>query len=307
MKTTKSFIFRHFEGSLIALILVGIAAIALLVQFEFAFLNFFFLPVILSGYYLGKKKAVLTAILCILLVFLYFIYLNLFTKPDESLDFNTVIQVLTWGCFLVVTAGIIGGVSEQRETKVRNLGKAYIGVLDILLRYLEAADEVQPRSLRAAALAGRIADRLGLDRRDIENIKSAALLYESDRLPSSLSLLDQAADFVKDDLRTSKSEISSRERVLVTTAACLMKEVEPLLTGYFRHYVEYASVEDKNLEAIPIGSAVLALIKRYIKTFPKGEPTTEEKLAFLAEVGPLKGRTYPEPVLAAFREAIFPS
>ena len=62
MKAKKSFFFRHFEGSLIALILFGIVAIALLVRFEFAFLNFFFLPVILSGYYLGKKKAVLTAV-----------------------------------------------------------------------------------------------------------------------------------------------------------------------------------------------------------------------------------------------------
>lgn len=306
MKAKKSFFFRHFEGSLIALILFGIVAIALLVRFEFAFLNFFFLPVILAGYFLGKKKAVLTAVLCILLVFLYFLNLNLLTKPEEPLDFNTVAQVLTWGCFLILTAGIIGGVSEQREAKIRNLGKAYIGVLDILLRYLEAADKVQPRSLRTAALAGKIAERIGLDRRDIENTKSAALLYESDRLPSSLLLLDQAADFVKEDLRTSKSDVSSRELVLVTTAACLMKEVEPLLTGYFRHYVENASSEDKDLAAIPIGSAILALVDRYIKAFPKGDLGTDEKLAFLAEVGPLKGRSYPEPVLAAFRETIFP-
>ncbi len=57
---------RHFETTLIILILLGVIAIAFLVHYKLAFLNFFFLPVILAGYYLGKRQAVLTASLCVL-------------------------------------------------------------------------------------------------------------------------------------------------------------------------------------------------------------------------------------------------
>ena len=74
MKNVKTFFLKHFEGSLILLILVGILAIAFLVHFKFAFLNFFFLPVILAGYFLGKKEAVLISILSILLVVLYILF-----------------------------------------------------------------------------------------------------------------------------------------------------------------------------------------------------------------------------------------
>jgi len=74
MKTVKAFALRHFETTLIILILFGVIAIAFLVHYKFAFLNFFFLPVILAGYYLGKRQAVLTASLCVLSVILYLIF-----------------------------------------------------------------------------------------------------------------------------------------------------------------------------------------------------------------------------------------
>ena len=70
----KKFVLKHFEASLIILILVGILAIAFLVHYKFSFLNFFFLPVILSGYFLGKRRAVLTSIFCILLWFYIFCF-----------------------------------------------------------------------------------------------------------------------------------------------------------------------------------------------------------------------------------------
>jgi hypothetical protein len=62
MGRLKTFFLQRFELALIILIFIGILAIAFLVHYKLAFLNFFFLPVILSGYFLGKRQAVLTAI-----------------------------------------------------------------------------------------------------------------------------------------------------------------------------------------------------------------------------------------------------
>jgi hypothetical protein len=58
----KKVFFAHFDGAILGLILAGILVMAFLVQNKFSFLNYFFLPVILSGYFLGKNRAVLMAV-----------------------------------------------------------------------------------------------------------------------------------------------------------------------------------------------------------------------------------------------------
>jgi len=75
--------------------------ITLLVYYKYAFLNFFFLPVILAGYYLGKRQAVLTACLCVLLFVLYDVFSRavIHTFPPPSLD--EILSTATWAGFLI--------------------------------------------------------------------------------------------------------------------------------------------------------------------------------------------------------------
>jgi hypothetical protein len=76
---------------------------------------------------------------------------------------------------------------------LKNLQRAYIGVLEIMLKYLEVADEKRPRSLRISLLAGKIAAAAGLPTFQVENIKSAALLLEAGDLRSNIPLYEQVA------------------------------------------------------------------------------------------------------------------
>ena len=212
MRWLKTFFLQRFELALIALIFIGVLAIVFLVHYKLAFLNFFFLPVILSGYFLGKRQAVLTSIFCMLLVVLYLVFSNLLFGQKQEINLDVVITLLAWGSFLILTGAIIGLVSEQREIKVRNLRRAYIGVLEIILKYLEIADEGKPRSLRVSLLAGKIAQEVGLDTRNIENIKSAALLYEAGDLKVNLPLFEEVLSFMREGL--SPSELSDKEQVM---------------------------------------------------------------------------------------------
>ena len=116
---------RHFETTLIVFILLGVIVIAFLVNYKFAFLNFFFLPVILAGYYLGKKQAVLTACLCILLVALYYIFSQSLSSSLPPLALDAVLSLVTWAGFLILTAAVIGTIAEQREAKIKSLQSAY--------------------------------------------------------------------------------------------------------------------------------------------------------------------------------------
>jgi hypothetical protein len=305
MKTIKTFFLKHFEGSLILLILMGILAIAFLVHFKFAFLNFFFLPVILAGYFLGKKEAVLISILSILLVLLYLLFSKILAGTGVGLSLDEGITLVTWSSFLILVAAVIGTLSQQRETRMKNLYGAYIGVLEILLKYLEVADEEKPRSLRIAHMAGKMAGVAGLDRRQVENIKSAALLFEAGDLRSNLPLFEDISDFMGAEGNITKSPFGDREMVLLQTTTALLKEVEPILSNYYQYYVQDADNLDKSLSEIPVGSSILALADIYDRIESNAPPFHEfEEYSSIKNILSLSGRTFHEATVNALQIVI---
>jgi len=305
MKKISIFVLYHFEAMLIALILIGIFVVAFIVQYKFSFLNFFFLPVILSGYFFGKRKSVLTGILCVLLVVLYLLFVNIFFGQKKPFSFEEIINLVTWGSFLILTGAIMGIVSEQREGKVKNLRRAYIGTLEILLKYLEVVDEEKPHSIRVSLLAGKIAENAGLGTRDVENIKSAALLYEAGDLHSSLPFFEEVSDFMETDIKMTEKKLKDREQVMLRTTASLLKEVEPILAAYFHHYVEEANIVEKNLEKIPIGSSIIALADAYDRiSRDVPPPPGREEIKSLEDIEKLSGHYFPELAIHALFRVI---
>jgi hypothetical protein len=302
MKTIKKFFLTHFEGSLILLIILGILAIAFLVHFKFAFLNFFFLPVILAGYFLGKKEAVLISILSILLVLFYLLFSKILAGARVGLSLDEGITLVTWSSFLILVAAVIGTLWEQRENRMKNLYGAYIGVLEILLKYLEVADEEKPRSVRIAHMAGKMAGVAGLDRRQVENIKSAALLFEAGNLRSNLPLFDEISDFMEAERKIAKSPFGDRGMVLLQTTTSLLKEVEPILSNYYQYYVQDPDNLDKSLSEIPLGSSILALADIYDRIESNAPPFHDlEEYSSFKNILSLSGRTFHEAAVNALQ------
>ena len=288
----KDAVAAHYEGFVLAVALGGIFAIAFLVRYRISFLNFFFLPVILAGYYLGKRKGVLLAVLCVLLVVLDFVFQEKVFGSGHPLSFDELIDLVAWGGFLIVTGGLLGSVAEQRANKLRGMRQAYVGVLSVLLKYLEVADEAETRAVRVARLAGGMAERAGLPKRDVENIKSAALLCDAGELSSSLPLFEDVVGFMEFDGKAGPG-LSDRERVLLKTTASLLKEIDPLLEGYLRHYVKEADIADKDLNAVPFGSSLIALAGICDRIKVQGA----------AHIGPMEVRSVKE--LDALKDRVF--
>jgi len=308
MKKIRTFILEHFEGAIIALVFFGVFAIAFLVYYKLSFLNFFFLPVILSGYFLGKRSAVLTGFFCALLVILYLIFSKVFTNQSVQFSFDEIITLTTWASFLVLTGGLIGGISEQREARVAKLRRSYIGVLDILLKYLEVADETKPRSLRVSLVAGKVAREVGLNTSDVENVKSAALLFDAGDLGTSLHFFEEVAGFMEGDVKGFDTTLGDKAKVLLRSTASLLKEVEPLLASYFQHYVEQADVLDKDLENIPLGSSIIALADLYDKVSAEVPASLGGKeIKSMMDIEGLSGRAFPVAVVNVLQRLASPS
>jgi hypothetical protein len=142
----------------------------------------------------------------------------------------------------------------------------------------------------------------GFDRRQLENIKSAALLLEAGDLRSNLPLFEEISDFIEAEGKLAKSPFGDRETVLLQTTTSLLKEVEPILSDYYLHYVQDADNLDKNLVEIPVGSSILALADIYDRIESHAPPFHDlEEYSTVKNILSLSGRTFHEAAVNALQ------
>ena len=114
MDQLKAFITKNFESVFIFLLIFSVGVINYFVVQKIAFLNFYFLPVIVSGYYLGQRRSVLSAVLCIALITLYFlIFPDHFTLESEGSALK--VHLLIWGSFLILAGAVVGKLQEKLQ------------------------------------------------------------------------------------------------------------------------------------------------------------------------------------------------
>ncbi len=110
--------FRDNLNDIIVLILLTSSAIInFLLEAKLSSLNFFYFVILITGHYLGKRFAVLSAVLTILIVWTFILvdktpYLTHYT--NEMLNY----YMTLWSCFLILTGwlGSALGKSLRRKT-----------------------------------------------------------------------------------------------------------------------------------------------------------------------------------------------
>ena len=104
---------RHLEPFFV--ILIGALVLAAFYFFPHnrtAFLNFFYLPVLAAAYFLGKRKAVLGATLCILMmVLIAYYYPDSFTVEGDRV--SALMLISFWGGFLILSSAAVGSLQEK--------------------------------------------------------------------------------------------------------------------------------------------------------------------------------------------------
>src|SRR5208283_1813834 len=108
----RNFVVRHLEGLFILLVVAIIGAVFYFFPYKIAFLNFFYLPVLSAAYFLGKRKAVMGAVLCFLSGILFAYY-----RPGDfavqGTRINALLVLATWGGFLILASASIGSLQER--------------------------------------------------------------------------------------------------------------------------------------------------------------------------------------------------
>ncbi|MCH7810308.1 MAG: hypothetical protein IH863_06995 [Chloroflexi bacterium] len=121
-----NFLHKNAELSFIVIVLIVLVVVFHWVpdEVKIAFLNFFYIPVLAAGFLMGARRAVLSAVLCALVVVIYYLWVwsggALATSAGilalPSIVFQnkeTGLQVLIWAGFLVIVGGSFGHVNER--------------------------------------------------------------------------------------------------------------------------------------------------------------------------------------------------
>src|SRR5438445_11855538 len=151
--------------------------IHLLVDQKFAFLSFYYLPLILAGFYGGRRFAVMAGVFVVALVFFYQYVQGLDMLP--GFYGAALLALVPWAGFLILTGYVVGGLAEQREARLAEVKNAYMATLELLTYHIESAERNQQgHSNRVAEVAAAIGRELELTEVDVENLRVAALLHE---------------------------------------------------------------------------------------------------------------------------------
>ena len=266
MEKIKEYFFKHFEKIIVVSILLGIVLINYFTPYKIGFLNFFYLPIIAAGYFLGQRMAVLTAFLCILIVafFLLLFPSSFFTAGTNKT--YIIVSLAAWSSFLILTSAAIGYLYEEKERKINDLRAAYMGILEILSKYLESADRyTQGHSVRVAHLSEDIARMMGLSALEVENVRAAALLHDIGKIEISLDVLHKAVALTDDEKELMDSHTEKGARI-ISLVGGVLKEAVPIVSAHHKYFFETEKLpsEEEHLgKGVPLGAAIIAVADAY--------------------------------------------
>jgi hypothetical protein len=284
VERAKLFFFRHFERIFVLLLVGAMLAIHAFVDQKFAFLSFYYLPIILAGFYGGRRFAVLSGLFMVSLVFFY--------QAVQGLDMlpgfypGAVLSLVPWAGFLILTGYVVGRLAEQRAARLLDVRNAYVATLELLALHIESTEKNQQgHGNRVSELAVSIARELKLPEDDVENLRVAGLLHEVGTRDQRLVRLLARSD--------------SESAVPVARA---MHGAAVIIAEYARYYEIVG--EDWDVDALPIPLTVKVLaVADAFETLQMATPVRQAfpKWSALEEIERGAGKNFARNAVRALR------
>ena len=280
----KQFVVKHFERILVLLLVASLLGINSLIEQKVAFLSFYYLPIILAGFIGGRRFAVVSGVFIASLVVFFQATQGL--GMAEGLTQDSLLTLIPWAGFLILTGYVVGGLAEQRAARLTDLKNAYLATLEVLSFHIESTERHQEgHSTRVAQLAADMGAELRLSESELENLRIAALLHE-------VGTADQRL------LRLLSRSVTDES---LTVARALRGAAE--IIAEYSHYYEIVG-DDWDIEALPM--AVTVKVLAVADAFETLQTATPVRPAFtrwsaLEEVEKGAGKTFAREAVRAPR------
>ena len=242
----------------ISLILVAVGLTCLLYEttgYGVTVLNLFFLPIVLAGFFLGRYRAGVLALLCGLavagVVMLDTQNFAVFLSPIAVALLLTI-----WGAVLGLTAMLVGTLSDECGVRSIEAREAHVGVVEVLARYLQSGNPLlQSRAMRMAELSEEVAWATRLSEKEVDDIRVAALLMDIENIEITSRVIRKAVGALEDE----KEQNTFAGSELVQSLGNVLTSAFPLLLNQ----VEAGDVAEVGTDAQPLGARILRTVRAY--------------------------------------------
>jgi len=172
-------------------------------------LVFYFLPTLFSAFYLGRRHATLTALAsAVIVILMASINPAMFTRRIE-LPFAKWLDLAVWGGVLMVAGYATGTLYERNKKTLLEMEEGYDGMLVILQNFLANQKYSDSHAYRISLCATQIGEAVGLDAGTVEDIRTAALLFNMKDLGITDEVLCKAAQVSQEDLQKKRARKSA--------------------------------------------------------------------------------------------------
>jgi putative nucleotidyltransferase with HDIG domain len=244
---------RHFDATLVLLLMASLLFINFFVVHKFAFLLFYFLPVLAAGFYLGARHAVSAALL--IAGFVTYLTLARGVDQDAAAAGFGFWNLLVWAGFLILAGAMVGRLQEKNRAQMGQIRDAYVGIIQILTKYLESADVyTMSHSERVANVSVILARHMGLGIQDVQNIWTAGLLHDIGKV-EVIDLIKKAAALDAEEKAKVDQHTQLGAQIIMTTGS-ILQEAVPVVLDHHRRY-------EDGQDAIPLGARIVAVADTY--------------------------------------------
>ncbi len=305
MHSLKKIIARYFEPLLVINIILTLLFIDMFIVDKVVFLYFYFIPILMAGYYIGMRGAVLSSVMTVLIVTLRLLISPKTFSISAEIDMELILQITTWGSFLVLSSYVVGRLYEEKEARYRDLKQSYVGVVEILVKYIESVDRyTKGHSVRVADIAMDIAKSMSLTREGCENIKVAALLHDVGKIDVSMDLIKKAAALTKDE-KMMMGTHTERGANILNKVGNVLGEAVPIVLAHHEYFNKKDDEKLRDKADIPLGARIIAVADSY-DAIVTDRPYRKGKLPWqaLEEIEKSSGTQFDPEVVEAFKQVV---
>jgi HD-GYP domain-containing protein (c-di-GMP phosphodiesterase class II) len=221
-------------------------------------LNLFYLPVVLAGFFLGRYRAGVLALLSVVVATIV-VMSDLHGFMSDMTPLMVAIAVTLWGAVLGLTSLLVGTLCDDRDSKATEAHEAHVGVVEVLARYLQSANPtLQHRALRVAQLSELVARRMRLSAKEIDDIRVAALLVDMENIEITARVIRKAVDELEDSHDIEQRTFNGTE--LVQSLGSALKGAFPLLLAQTAH-----APGDVNGAEVPFGARIIRAVRALVQ------------------------------------------
>ncbi|MBW2143690.1 MAG: HD domain-containing protein [Deltaproteobacteria bacterium] len=305
MKRLKDYILQNFEPAFIFIVLAAVFFVNYFIPYKIAFLNFYFLPVILAGYYMGTRHSVMGAGLCIVLVIGYLlIYPDLFLLPGTLFDIY--LHISLWGGFLILAGVVVGKQHERLNLEIEETQDLNKRLLAKQKELLSRRDELNEANLALKDYSVNLESKVKERTEELENSKQSIETLKAKVEDTLYSTMDAtvAKLLIEGRLRNEKRKISimfsdiagftsySEERspeLVIRDLNRYISDMEPILLDYRGHIDKYLGDGIMCEFGAPIGYDTYRLLAVLAAYKMQGKMTTSPGYPWKMRIGIASG------------------